>query len=153
MGKTTAPVSRRCATRKHPHSRGEDFRAESRKASLTETPPLTWGRPFVDGLIKEGKGNTPTHVGKTPSLSLDTFRSQKHPHSRGEDSPGLVLSIPYPETPPLTWGRLCDAAADAEVKRNTPTHVGKTHGLISPEYRAQKHPHSRGEDLLSIDFK
>ena len=72
---------------------------------------------------------------------------EKHPHARGEDKRRASSSMPPEETPPRTWGRQEQAAADATLYGNTPTHVGKTAPKAYGCVPVQKHPHARGEDL------
>ena len=86
VGKTTCNEASKCGVKKHPHARGEDWRAVRLVHPSAETPPRTWGRlhPFRG---KAGSGrNTPTHVGKTPRGPQGQRVGQKHPHARGEDS-------------------------------------------------------------------
>ena len=63
------------------------------------------------------------------------------------------MSFANKETPPRMWGRLAGQQGGPEIRRNTPTHVGKT-GLqprIMPFF--WKHPHACGEDQASIGMK
>ena len=53
------------------------------------------------------------------------------------------------ETPPRTWGRQSFGQARKRIKRNTPTHVGKTVPRITHGACRGKHPHARGEDVMS----
>ena len=150
MGKTHKRSLYIICTWKHPHSRGEDDNFTYYEQAHRETPPLTWGRRKG----KESKAvyarNTPTHVGKTDDRMIILLHEQKHPHSRGEDLIGLRHLQGNLETPPLTWGRLSDRYIDTVLCGNTPTHVGKTCQDLSCTCNQKKHPHSRGEDMLSI---
>ena len=78
---------------------------------------------------------------------------QKHPHSRGEDEMYQAFQPEKIETPPLTWGRLCEFRESSFICRNTPTHVGKTYHPKKPNIRIGKHPHSRGEDTARTVVK
>ena len=51
-------------------------------------------------------GNTPTGVGKTPSLCRTLDAKEKHPHGCGEDLKRLATLRRRLETPPRVWGRL-----------------------------------------------
>ena len=53
------------------------------------------------------------------------------------------------ETPPQAWGRLLVADCDTEPDGNTPTGVGKTAYKAADKGIGQKHPHRRGEDLIT----
>ena len=77
-------------------------------------------------------------------MKIITLR--KHPHVRGEDIPKVPLELFAPETPPRTWGRLPVSVDGKPVGGNTPTYVGKTHGVRGRTFRQGKHPHVRGED-------
>ena len=76
--------------------------------------------------------------------------SQKHPHARGEDLLSVRACRGTKETPPRTWGRRRRAPGRGRTCRNTPTHVGKTIRRPHRTPWGQKHPHARGEDLLSV---
>ena len=70
VGKTLGKKAWTSSGRKHPHARGEDNRPVSAVTLNVETPPRTWGRQSQKKSKKVTKGNTPTHVGKTISLSV-----------------------------------------------------------------------------------
>ena len=70
--------------------------------------------------------NTPTGVGKTPTIRQTTHLAQKHPHGRGEDLSFALLFHPELETPPRAWGRHKAAITLKLYDGNTPTGVGKT---------------------------
>ena len=86
VGKTFLPQGEVKVGKKHPHARGEDKTKISARGRRAETPPRTWGRPAASHALITGRGNTPTHVGKTMCLNHTKLRTQ--------------------ETPPRTWGRL-----------------------------------------------
>ena len=126
VGKTKSHGFCAMAFEKHPHARGEDGVPPAQGCYDEETPPRTWGRHCI---TQSGYGisrNTPTHVGKTVQPRKTAFKSQKHPHARGEDGRSSRVTALTIETPPRTWGRLAVAATGAGKTRNTPTHVGKT---------------------------
>ena len=53
-------------------------------------------------------------------------REEKHPHVRGEDPRQYTIIGRDLETPPRAWGRQDRAVKRDEIRRNTPTCVGKT---------------------------
>ena len=91
-------------------------------------PPRTRtrGRLRNSSALQNAIGNTPTHVGKTPSSRRRPDRTGKHPHARGEDYSLISPLARFSETPPRTWGRLFVAITLPTAYGNTPTHVGKT---------------------------
>ena len=147
VGKTAAHRHRSTACRKHPHVRGEDQSPYLICLPYPETPPRAWGRPGSNGGQPFWQGNTPTCVGKTRDFQKWRLWFGKHPHVRGEDTPGRIFSEPKTETPPRAWGRLDSINIYQGNRRNTPTCVGKTSENPGRWIRTQKHPHVRGEDL------
>ena len=105
-----------------------------------ETPPRTWGRPVVTGILRVFRRNTPTHVGKTRKPSRLAVRRQKHPHARGEDPKWPPTWRPFLETPPRTWGRHSLNLVPRICHGNTPTHVGKTERFKSQSMPAVETP-------------
>jgi len=53
------------------------------------------------------------------------------------------------ETPPRTWGKHSGITILSILFRNTPTDVGKTYRAAKANLVKEKHPHGRGENLLS----
>ena len=111
VGKTSERVQLEALNRKHPHACGEDMSYKKRSRAVRETPPRMWGRQPVKASLSVITGNTPTHVGKTPSLSSVMRFSQKHPHACGEDGIDLPGKEAGVETPPRMWGRHFNGAA------------------------------------------
>ena len=126
VGKTMSRTGLLLWSWKHPHARGGRL-----------------GHTVADTVLT---GNTPTHVGKTSPSRGGLGCREKHPHARGEDGYTITVMHAGRETPPRTWGRLLSAAARATLRRNTPTHVGKTDAAAKQSDYQQKHPHARGED-------
>ena len=150
VGKTPTRNSRRTKCQKHPHGRGEDSTPSSLARAHLETPPRAWGRLGNLQVSRSLPRNTPTGVGKTYPDCHCTRYTEKHPHGRGEDVPGGLHTHVTPETPPRAWGRRSRVRLQCTEDGNTPTGVGKTKPswrLIRP---AQKHPHGRGEDNVSM---
>ena len=117
---------------------------------LVETPPRTWGRRIMRNAKSKKQRNTPTHVGKTPLMYLVGTLDRKHPHARGEDLSVSPVPSEAEETPPRTWGRLTRWTTLSSLRRNTPTHVGKTLGRWREKNLFMKHPHARGEDTWNL---
>ena len=136
----------RLGKRKHPHGRGEDHPLFHKGRRNLETPPRTWGRPWHPRCSRSLVRNTPTDVGKTYPLPWIVRVNGKHPHGRGEDKSGALISRIWSETPPRTWGRRQLGHGLEPGDRNTPTDVGKTPPRHVPSLSGWKHPHGRGED-------
>src|SRR5690554_7511989 len=98
-----------------------------------------WGRPRSVERSKALHRNTPTHVGKTHYGLSSTEVKRKHPHACGEDEFSSPRSGDTVETPPRMWGRLKLSVVRQFVKRNTPTHVGKTKVTASWPRASKKH--------------
>ena len=118
-----------------------------------ETPPRVWGRPPNRTINLAYPGNTPTGVGKTISSISNTAAIEKHPHGCGEEACIIMLMMFVRETPPRGWGRPAVELKASPAKRNTPTGVGKTSGVVVFLLLRRKHPHGCGEDLLFTGIK
>ena len=151
VGKTFLPSPQRRDCKKHPHVRGEDQCRSPSRAPERETPPRAWGRPTGFHQHPSRRGNTPTCVGKTPSINYSVIIFQKHPHVRGEDATQHFAVVSYEETPPRAWGRLFAIRKANSRRRNTPTCVGKTKPCALLAGQSRKHPHVRGEDDALAD--
>ena len=125
VGKTSARRGYLSRYRNHPHGRGEDCRCVLVEVLYLETPPRALGRP-VDPVRKpNGRGNTPTGVGKTSSGSSGISSNWKHPHGRGEDVAVFFGILARMEPPPRAWGRFIYKDRIKTASGNTPTGVGK----------------------------
>ena len=88
---------------------------------------------------------TPTRVGR-----LDRCRPYRpchlvHPHTRGEIAyqlPGWCAPV---GSPPHAWGDFLFVQLLGEVRRFTPTRVGRFLGAIGFGSAGAVHPHTRGE--------
>ncbi len=58
---------------------------------------------------------------------------KKHPHVRGEDAQGRDAVQVLLETPPRAWGRLAHQITALVLDGNTPTCVGKTPRVYTPQ--------------------
>ena len=149
VGKTILLSTGKKVDKKHPHGRGEDPCSCNMRTKCGETPPRAWGRPQASSDVSRRAGNTPTGVGKTRSASRKRSSSRKHPHGRGEDHSRISYPSVSPETPPRAWGRRIMALSLCLLAGNTPTGVGKTPRMWRRKVKEEKHPHGRGEDVLS----
>ena len=145
---------------------------------MRASSPLTRGKLFRGLLRLWRHGFIPAHAGKTmrvarlpgdcsqvgwlpPSyvgLSLFTreyttpmssFRPKlTHPHSRGENWPGLKPAQRSPGSPPLTRGKHQPPGISTRNDGLIPAHAGKTYSPAEPPRRERAHPHSRRENTL-----
>ena len=138
--------------RNTPAYAGKTTQEASAASVLSETPPLTRGRPrYVDRLLNVD-GNTPAYAGKTVSRRSRSRRGWKHPRLRGEDSGRKRRPHAIRETPPLTRGRPQPLPHAPERVGNTPAYAGKTWRVPSRACSRRKHPRLRGEDCTSGSF-
>ena len=149
VGKTSASSSGAASSWKHPHERGEDLFPDTEYSKDKETPPRAWGRLRKRDFFAKSDGNTPTSVGKTDDVDRWWCEKKKHPHERGEDGLSREAVDAGEETPPRAWGRRKVNPRLLLHGGNTPTSVGKTSVATGCVGVAGKHPHERGEDLLS----
>ena len=150
MGKTFFFSMQIFLGEKHPHAHGEDPLVNSTYISVLETPPRTWGR--LGSLLEKESDlrNTPTHMGKTCQIRVRREGCRKHPHAHGEDLVESASNMGKEETPPRTWGRLCNHRLAQLSVGNTPTHMGKTRTEQRPITMQWKHPHAHGEDPVTV---
>ncbi len=146
VGRTHGSCAARTSPEKHPHVRGEDQIVASVLTLNKETPPRAWGGLARAGASSLLRRNTPTCVGRTDSSALPIPFPGKHPHVRGEDSPGNRPRGCPSETPPRAWGGRLKPLLDGVEGRNTPTCVGRTSRTSRSGSYRRKHPHVRGED-------
>ena len=126
VGKTRGWTGGSRTAGKHPHMRGEDSAPLRPFLWKLETPPHAWGRRRSSRCAWQGRGNTPTCVGKTRMDRWTDMYVEKHPHMRGEDAHSTPYPNPVGETPPHAWGRLENRPINVALPGNTPTCVGKT---------------------------
>ncbi len=153
VGKTHASTPFGAHLQKHPHVRGEDLRHQPKQIWPGETPPRAWGRRIDFFTSSSPSRNTPTCVGKTITHFPASSLTGKHPHVRGEDRRARRYCHPPAETPPRAWGRPYQQHHGIRQPGNTPTCVGKTPCKHQKKRTKEKHPHVRGEDLLSLCVK
>jgi len=126
--------------------RGEDGSTRCRATCISGSPPHAWGRRYYCGLELELVRFTPTCVGKTPKARVSLHRVSVHPHMRGEDQVEFPAARELRGSPPHAWGRHRGCALRNQVRRFTPTCVGKTATVYSSKRQNPVHPHMRGED-------
>ena len=105
VGKTLVAFSRLSCLSKHPHLRGENSSAISRKIGVAETSPPAWGKHEHAVARRNVSGNIPTCVGKTLSTTRAISRRWKHPHLRGENELTSPTDEIVGETSPPAWGK------------------------------------------------
>ena len=105
---------------------GKTARVAGTMPSPVGSPPHAWGRLKQISTLPRRTRFTPTCVGKTRPVLTIRIATPVHPHMRGEDSSGGVLSGNPDGSPPHAWGR---------PKRPQVLASG-----------VSVHPHMRGED-------
>ena len=105
-GKTTTTRPRRCATRAHPRSRGENRRRHD------------WRR--------DGPRLIPAHAGKTPAATSIRLDPAAHPRSRGENPSPRLGFVGDRGSSPLTRGKPVLCPDVHLVGGLIPAHAGKT---------------------------
>ena len=110
----------------HPRSRGENLIPATNVAIGKGSPPLTRGKLFVVCSAGLPQRITPAHAGKTLLRSTTPFQTWDHPRSRGENYQTGRTAGTLTGSPPLTRGKLNNAAYCVRGARITPAHAGKT---------------------------
>ena len=146
VGKTLQQIITNLCPQKHPHLRGENYKADTTVSSVGETSPPAWGKLSEAEQRGMQPGNIPTCVGKTAAGSPRPGASWKHPHLRGENFSPVEELNHAPETSPPAWGKRCPDCACRVGPRNIPTCVGKTKAIDAISKNCRKHPHLRGEN-------
>ena len=132
----------------HPHSRGENKRAELFDRALDGSSPLTRGKPVSAGRRVCSLGLIPTHAGKTAYARRRPPSPGAHPHSRGENSRVSASAPSGMGSSPLTRGKHAHPRRRQDLQGLIPTHAGKTASRLAWASRAAAHPHSRGENSV-----
>ena len=130
----------------HPHVRGEDEASGAGAGYAHGSPPRAWGGR--KSAVRENLAVrlTPTCVGRTSPPVPGGTRSAAHPHVRGEDDADTQDVETKAGSPPRAWGGRLQALEGLQVRRLTPTCVGRTGKIMCGNRRAEAHPHVRGED-------
>ena len=127
VGKTAAPRTAPTGSAVHPHTRGEDWRARSRRPSGITVHPHTRGEDRSVVVKVSARSGPPPHTWGRPAVSAPRSPPPSvHPHTRGEDDREEQRERRERGSPPHTWGRPIDCHMRPTSRRFTPTHVGKT---------------------------
>ena len=132
----------------HPHSRGENWRAQRRRCCAAGSSPLTRGKPGNGEVLTDHERLIPTHAGKTARSLTVAPDERAHPHSRGENAFGVSIVKPPSGSSPLTRGKRSTRSRSSRTDGLIPTHAGKTGRTAIRASHPEAHPHSRGENGL-----
>ena len=110
------------------------------------SPPRVWGKPGGNQAGRLHPRFTPTRVGKTRRRFWSSQVAPVHPHACGENATAETCTRSKCGSPPRVWGKRDQPGLDGDLRRFTPTRVGKTRTgrmccVISPV-----HPHACGEN-------
>ena len=105
-----------------------------------------WGKQVIIRKCAEINRSTPTRVGKTDRLSLAGLQRKVHPHACGENDRVLSNGFRGHGPPPRVWGKLLTSCGSLDLRRSTPTRVGKTSLPSSSKSILSVHPHACGEN-------
>jgi len=105
VGKIKDADSYELAITVHPHTRGENFFSSTILLKTAGSPPHAWGKYPDPKEYVITKRFTPTRVGKIiVQLPIESRRSV-HPHTRGENVLGHLISTTPHGSPPHAWGK------------------------------------------------
>ena len=169
-GKTRPRYTPRRTRRAHPRSRGENASDAERNESTQGSSPLTRGKRGDTPACPAFLGLIPAHAGKTSDPaswcgrtwahprsreenSSDPWRRQRsraHPHSRGENPKVVVFDNLMDGSSPLTRGKPIRVLAVRGDLGLIPAHTGKTGTGCPSSPHPWAHPHSRGENAISM---
>ena len=114
------------------------------------SPLLTRGKQLIRRHVRGHHGLTPVHAGKTCLAASPSSRRPAHPHSRGENWPGLKPAQRSPGSPPLTRGKHQPPGISTRNDGLIPAHAGKTSIRHRLRRTSRAHPHSRGENTARM---
>ena len=113
------------------------------------TSPHVWGKRERLPAHRHAPRNIPTCVGKTIHAVQICPVVPEHPHMCGENSTAELEAQIANGTSPHVWGKREAARMETGLRRNIPTCVGKTIGLVSVRADLTEHPHMCGENASS----
>ena len=148
VGKTNPFIAFIVCVPEHPHACGENNRRTANSSCADGTSPRMWGKRRQEPAIERDRRNIPTHVGKTSRGTTPTIARSEHPHACGENSRRRRISSMVAGTSPRMWGKLNRVGEVGRVRRNIPTHVGKTMSGTSSAPCSTEHPHACGENCI-----
>ena len=146
-GKTTRATTTPHQTKAHPHSRGENLPMRITIVLPGGSSPLTRGKLHLAALTGADARLIPAHAGKTFRALARVKRLRAHPHSRGENAPGIASPSWFQGSSPLARGKQCQHEIEGHQAGLIPTHVGKTNSCAGSTGRTWVHPRPRGENL------
>ena len=138
---------RQSALRAHPRSRGENPLLAVLCLVEAGSSPLTRGKLTQPKLLSAAGRLIPTHAGKTDTAEALVSDRPAHPHSRGENAPGIASPSWFQGSSPLARGKQCQHEIEGHQAGLIPTHVGKTNSCAGSTGRTWVHPRPRGENL------
>ena len=150
-GKTTPS---RCGTGRrgaHPRSRGENALLGAAVGIGGGSSPLTRGKPAVRDVRVHVGGLIPAHAGKTPNSWTGTRSSGAHPRSRGENLTCASADCAACGSSPLTRGKQGAPERPLSYRGLIPAHAGKTRRFASAWRHGPAHPHSRRENVNTVE--
>ena len=128
---------------------GENIAARYGRSWAEGSPPRVWGKRTKDISKVKSRRFTPTCVGKTaPNPQIRDWH-KVHPHVCGENGLYWAVCHGHGGSPPRVWGKLQDWSKLIEIKRFTPTCVGKTTSPSLGLKLSSVHPHVCGENPAS----
>ena len=136
--------------RAHPHSRGENFLLSDGSKLTSGSSPLTRGKLDAARRVRADDGLIPTHAGKTCFRRRRGRGRRAHPHSRGENLANTAVAALNAGSSPLTRGKLILTFCVCVLLGLIPTHAGKTCDALLSALIIWAHPHSRGENSLTL---
>ena len=170
-GKTSYHPPLRVLEGAHPRSRGENDVADGPCSVVLGSSPLTRGkRVGLAGWLLPGRlipahagktecsptvahvwGLIPAHAGKTTPSRCGTGRRGAHPRSRGENALlGAAVGIGGGSSP-LTRGKQGAPERPLSYRGLIPAHAGKTRRFASAWRHGPAHPHSRRENVNTVE--
>ena len=113
-------------------------------------PPRAWGGRETGRRQNAQARSTPTSVGRTGDRTHQGMGHAEHPHERGADQAPRLIARRLAGAPPRAWGGHRHRAGTRQLRRSTPTSVGRTVAAHPvPAVRAE-HPHERGADNVDV---
>ena len=134
----------------HPHGRGEYSYHRVGIFCIVGSPPRAWGILLQAGIHIQPAWFTPTGVGNTVLLSVESPTTTVHPHGRGEYLAGTHPGAVRRGSPPRAWGIPPMLDSGQIGARFTPTGVGNTGEHRAGYFGDAVHPHGRGEYTIQL---
>ena len=109
------------------------------------SPPHAWGHLKHDNRRHRHYRFTPTRVGTSRGTLKEALRFAVHPHTRGDISSRIPVSVRYSGSPPHAWGHPEQEVNKVVEQRFTPTRVGTSVIHLAMLIIGAVHPHTRGD--------